>query len=126
MNTVQMMTAQQWGHYLRLGLALAVTIVVLVAVALPAGAMLLTIALVVLGVSLATQRAWAAAQSARAPRAGAANADEAAPTMLLELADGALLSARPVPLSSQSKHTLALTREGYLLLNPKGEVVHKL
>jgi len=127
MTTTRMMTARQGFRLLGLGLALAVVIVATLAVVLPALALALTLALVVAGAAMAMQQARAVARSARAAVAGAPRTAEAPqPTMLLELADGAVLCARPVPLPGDGAHTLVLTRQGYLLLSAGGEVFHRL
>jgi hypothetical protein len=127
MITIQTTTARRWAQLLGLGLALAVAIVAILALVLPAAALTLALALVVAGATLALQQARAVARSARAAVAGAPSAAEAAqPTMLLELADGAVLSARLVPLPGDDAYTLVLTRQGYLLLGADGEVVHRL
>lgn len=127
MTTVQMTTARQLAQMVGIGLALAVAAVVIVALVLPAAALAIALALTIMGAALLAQRVRAAARLAHAAVAGAPAADEAAPaTVLLELADGAVLSARPVPLPGEGAHTLVLTREGYLLLNGGGEVVHRL
>jgi hypothetical protein len=127
MSMTQMMTVRQWTQLLGLGLALAVVIVAIVAVVLPATALALALALAATGVALATRQMQAMARSAQAAVMGAPPAEAATPpVLLLELADGAVLSARPVPLPGQGEHTLVLTREGYLLLGAAGNVVHKL
>lgn len=127
MMTTHMTTARQGFRLLGLGLALAVVIVATLAVVLPTAALALTLALVAMGGALVMQQARAVARSARAAVAGAPPAAETPqPTMLLDLADGTVLSARPVPLPGDGAHTMVLTRQGYLLLRADGEVFHRL
>jgi hypothetical protein len=124
---MRMKTARQGLQLLGIGLALAVVIVATLAVVLPALALALTIALVVAGAAMAMQQARAVARSARAAVAGAPRAaDSPQPTMLLELPDGAVLSARPLPLPGDGAHTMVLTRQGYMLLRADGELFHRL
>lgn len=48
------------------------------------------------------------------------------PTLRLTLAGGAELSARAVPLAGLGDHQLLLTRDGYILVDAVGRVVHRL
>jgi hypothetical protein len=121
------MMARQWVQLLGLGLALAAVIVVTVAVVLPAAALGLALALLVAGAVLVAQRVTAVAQAARSAVMGTRPAEEPPqPILRLELADGAVLSARPVPLPGGGEHTLLLTREGYVVASAEGKVLHRI
>ncbi len=125
MSTTGMMTARQWAQLLGLGLALAAAIVVTVAVVLPAAALALAVAMTAAALALVAQRAADVARGARAAVAGAPAPEGAPqPTLRLELPDGAVVSARPVPLPGED--TLLLTRGGYVVVSAEGRVLHTL
>lgn len=127
MSAMGTMTARQWAQLVGLLLTVAAVIITVVALTLPAAALALTLALLTAGVAMATQRISAAARVARAAVAGARPTEGAPqPTLRLELADGAVVSARPVPLPGASEHTLLLTRDGYLVVSAEGKVLHRL
>jgi hypothetical protein len=127
MSTMGTMSARQWAQAVGLGLALAVAIVAVVAVVLPVAALALAVALLVAGAVALAQQTRAVAQAARAATGSAPRGDEIPqPTLRLELADGAVVSARAVPLPGDGEHTLLLTRDGYVLVNAEGRAVHRL
>jgi hypothetical protein len=87
----------------------------------PLAAALLALALLIVGA------AAVAARPARPRRPRPAFAEgEAAPTLRLELPDGAVLSARPVALPGPSEDQLLLTRDGYVVVDRDGRVLHRL
>lgn len=127
MSAIETMTARQWAQLFGLGLALAAALVVVVAVVLPAAALALALALAAAALSVATQRATAVARRTRAAVTGApAPEGPAQPTLRLELPDGAVVSARPVPLPGEGEQTMLLTREGYVVVSAAGKVVHRI
>jgi hypothetical protein len=127
MSAMGAMTARQWAQIFGLGLAVAAAIVVAVAIVLPAAALALAAALTVAALTVAAQRASALARAARAAVSGAPTPEAMAqPTLRLELADGAVVNARPVPLPGESEHTLLLTRDGYVVVSAEGKVLHRL
>ncbi len=118
---------RQWGQLLLPGLLLAVVLVIVLAVALPVAALVLSLALLGSGLAMVVQRAGAAARSVEAAVRGTAEPDAPSqPTLKLELAEGVVLNARPVPLAAPGEHTLLLTREGYIVVNAEGQVLHRI
>lgn len=127
MNATETMTRRQWAQLVGLGLMLAVVFVMAVAIVLPAAALALTLALLVVGATLVAQRVSSVARSVRSAASGERPAaGPAQPALLLELADGTVVHARPVPISGASEHTLALTRDGYVVLSAEGKLLHRL
>ncbi len=126
MRTMNMTASRQWTRMLGLGLALAIVAVAVLAVALPAAALALTVALILAGAALLGERARAVGRRAHRPAAGTTEGTAAQPSLQIELADGALLSARPVALPGEGERTMVLTRDGYLLLSAEGRVVHRI
>jgi hypothetical protein len=104
------------------GLALLTTLLVL----LPLAALTMLVGMALSGAALLAQRA-AAPRAARPGRARPAGANEAAgPMFQLVDADGVAIAARAVSLAGPSEHTLALTRDGYVLVDDTGRVLHRL
>lgn len=127
MSTTGMMPARQWAQLLGMALALAVILTLVVAVVLPAAALLMALAFVATGAAFVVRRVGAVARSARSAVAATTSADQAPqPTMRLELPDGQVLSARPVPLPAEREHTMLLTRDGYVVVSAEGRVLHRL
>lgn len=127
MGATGTLTARQWAQLMGLALLVAVAIVALVAVVLPAAALALAVAMLVTAVAAAAQRASAVARAARGAAARAYGAGEAPqPTLRLELADGHVVAARPVPMAGESEHALLLTRDGYVVVSAEGRVLHRL
>lgn len=127
MGATGTLTARQWAQLMGLALLVAVTIIVLVAVVLPAAALALALALLLASFVAVGQRVAAVARAARAAAARAYGASEAPqPTLRLELADGQVVAARPVPLAGESEHALLLTRDGYVVVSAEGRVLHRL
>lgn len=100
-------------------LALMVGLIVLAAQQ-PLAAALLALALAVAG------GATAAARPARRQARPAFAEFEATPTLRLELASGEVLSARPVALPGEGEEQLLLTRDGYVVVDQGGRVLHRL
>lgn len=127
MSTTTTLTARQWAQLIGLALVAVATILTVVAVVLPMAALAMAAALLVAGVTLAAQRVASVARTARAAVRGAPAAEaEPQPTLRLELADGEVLSARPVPLAHESEDTMLLTRDGYIVVSAEGRVLHRL
>lgn len=127
MSMTGMMTARQWGQLMLLGLLTAVAIVVVVAIVLPTAALVTALALLIAGAALVAQRASAVARAAHSRVADAfSGTQKPQPTLRLELADGSVLNARPVPLPGASEDTLLLTRDGYIVVSAEGRVIHRL
>lgn len=107
-----------------LGALAVLALLVALLVLLPLAALTMLLGLAVSGVALLVQRA----SSLRVARPQARPAADGAlgPTLLIVDAAGDPLAARAVPLAGPSEHTLALTRDGYVLLNAAGQVLHRL
>ncbi len=120
-------SARQWAQLMGLGVLLALMIVIAVAVVLPTAALVISLALATTGIIFVAQRAAAVAQAAGRAMAGAP-APEPAPLPILrfELPNGEVVSARAVPLPHASEHTLLFTRDGYVVVNAEGRVLHRL
>jgi hypothetical protein len=125
MSAIGMMTARERLQLLGLGLALAAVILVVLAVVLPLAAFTVAVAMLAATALVVARQLTAAARAARSfarePFAG-----EATRPVRLELADGTVVSARPVPLPGDGEHTLMLTREGYVLVSAEGRVIHRI
>lgn len=127
MHAFSTYSAQQWRQLIVSGLLLAVIMVVVLAVLLPTAALVLTLALVAMGVSLITQRVSSALRAPhQASRAGTMPEDAVAPTLYLKLADGVVVAARPIPLPAAQDHSLLLTRDGYVVVNAEGRIIHSI
>lgn len=61
-----------------------------------------------------------------AERRRAAPTGEAGPALRLTLPDGATVSARPVALAAEGEGTLLLTRDGYVVVDGAGRVIHRI
>jgi hypothetical protein len=127
MSTYGTGSARQWVQLIGLGLLLALAVMAVVAVVLPTAALIITLALVATGVAFVAQRVSAVAQAAgRAVSGEPAPEPTPQPTLRLELPDGEVVSAWPVPLPHESEHTLLLTRDGYVVVSAEGRIVHRL
>lgn len=62
----------------------------------------------------------------RAARPAPTPTGEAAPALRLVLADGSTRVAQPVDLPGHDEHRLLLTRDGYVLVDAAGKVLHRL
>ncbi len=128
MSAIGTLTAREWARLMGAALLAAVTIVALVAVVLPAAALAMAAALLLMATVAMAQRASAVARAARERAASPRGAAEEAPlpTLRLELPDGQVLAARPVPLAGESEHALLLTRDGYVVVSADGRVLYRL
>lgn len=128
MSATEVLSARQWAWLFSLGLALAVVIVAVVSILVPAAALGVTLALFAMGAAFVARQVASVSGGRRAARAvRAAPADGTPqPTLLLEVGDGAVVSARPVPLPGGGEDTLMLTRDGYVVVNAAGKVLHRL
>jgi len=111
-----------WALVLAALLVLALFVAMLAL--LPLAALVLLAGTAVSGAALLFQRATAARPSAR-PARPVPDAP-AGPLLVVVDADGEAVSARAVSVAGQSEHTLALTRDGYVLLDADGRVIHAL
>lgn len=100
-------------------LAAAVTALVLATTApLVAAALALGVAVAAALVGAGVPPAQRSARPAPLP--------EPAPALHLTLPNGATLSARPVALPGDAEHQLLLTRDGYVVVDAEGRLIHKL
>lgn len=126
MSAYGTVAARHWVQLVALGLVLVVAIVVILAVVLPTAALVLALVLAATGVAFVTQRTMAVARSAARTMAGSPAPDTTPqPSLRLELPDGEVVSARPVPLPQESEHTLLLTRDGYVVVNAEGRIIYR-
>lgn len=101
-------------------LALLATMLVL----LPLAALTMLVGLALSGVALLVQQIGTLRASRR--RTARPEAAESGPTLLIVDAAGEPMAARAVILPHPSEHTLALTRDGYVLIDADGRVFHRL
>lgn len=108
--------------------AVALLLLAALALALAAAAPAAALALALAGAAAALLGVAAAAARPHAParRRAAAPAGDPGPTLRLTLPDGATVSARPVALPGEARERLLLTRDGYVLVDEAGRVIHRL
>lgn len=127
MSSLGTISGRQWAQLMLLGLMLAVAIVVVLAVVLPTAALALGLALAVTVGTLVVQRAAAVGRTVKRTIVGEPEPEAPAqPTLRIEVAEGVVLVARPVPLRQDSEHSVLLTRDGYLVVNDEGRVIHRI
>jgi hypothetical protein len=125
MNAYSTMTARQRRQLAGLALLTIAVIITILAVVAPTAALVASLSLLAGGAILAalqTQRRVGRRTVAADVGAGST----AQPPLQIALADGAVRTARIVPLDHSDEHTLLLTRDGYLVVSAEGRVVHKI
>ncbi|MCX7789220.1 MAG: hypothetical protein N2378_01140 [Chloroflexaceae bacterium] len=128
MSAVHTHTLSPRQHLMIIGLALAALaaiIILLFAVTPTAAAGILSVLIILAVVVLSAVAAIRATPRAARAQPQAASG-RVAPPLLLTLADGEVLVAREVDLGQPGEHRLLLTRKGYMLVNPAGEVIYRL
>lgn len=123
MSALRMLSGRPELRAALIALLLMAAVAVALAGAAPAAAAVLALSAVA-GVALVG--AGAAARPRHAPRRTAAPTGEAGPTLRLTLPDGETVSARPVSLPGQASEQLLLTRNGYVVVDADGRVLHRL
>ncbi|MBP1468975.1 hypothetical protein EYB53_024920 [Candidatus Chloroploca sp. M-50] len=127
MNISYTSSVRQWGQLAGIVLFLTAALIITLAVILPAAALGLAIAAVVVVTSLVARQMQVLGQAARRVASGEPAFEEPVqPTLRVELPDGEVMVARPVAIPQTDEHTMLLTRNGYLMVNGRGEVFHRL
>lgn len=127
MNMSYTSSVRQWGQLAGIALFLTAALIITLAVILPAAALVLAVAAVFVVTSLVVRQMQVLGQAARRVASGEPAFEEPVqPTLRVELPDGEVMVARPVAIPQTDEHTMLLTRNGYLMVNGRGEVFHRL
>jgi hypothetical protein len=124
MNTLRTLYARPQLRALAALLLLAATLALALVVAAPAASAALA-ALALAGGALLWAGAAAGRPAAQARPAPRFEGEAPAPVRLT-LPSGAVVAARPVEVGGEGAGRLLLTRDGYVVVNAAGQVIHRL
>jgi hypothetical protein len=127
MNTYTSLTSRQRAQLNGLALLAFAALITILAVVAPLAALALSLSLLAGTLLLVLSLRQGRVEPRRVATAdvGAADATPQLPVQIT-LEDGALHVARVVPSAANDEHTLLLTRNGYLVVNASGQVVHTI